>query len=97
MLLRGIDIPHIHQVINFDLPRQTEDYIHRITRTGRNGANGLALNLVTTEDKVNWQKSMNYLKESQLTHRRKVSENHLVKNLNQIVVGGITEITRKAA
>ena len=48
---RGIDIPHIHQVINFDLPRQTEDYIHRIGRTGRNGANGLALNLVTTEDK----------------------------------------------
>ena len=48
---RGIDIPHIHQVINFDLPRQTEDYIHRIGRTGRNGANGLALNLVTTSDK----------------------------------------------
>ena len=48
---RGIDIPHIHQVINFDLPRQTEDYIHRIGRTGRNGANGLALNLVTTADK----------------------------------------------
>ena len=48
---RGIDVPHIHQVINFDLPRQTEDYIHRIGRTGRNGANGLALNLVTTADK----------------------------------------------
>ena len=48
---RGIDVPHIHQVINFDLPRQTEDYIHRIGRTGRNGANGLALSLATTADK----------------------------------------------
>ena len=47
---RGIDVPHIHQVINFDLPRQTEDYIHRIGRTGRNGAQGIALNLATRED-----------------------------------------------
>ena len=48
---RGIDIPHIYQVINFDLPRQTEDYIHRIGRTGRNGAKGLALSLATNADK----------------------------------------------
>ncbi|NDD33089.1 MAG: DEAD/DEAH box helicase [Rhodobacteraceae bacterium] len=47
---RGIDVPHIHQVINFDLPRQTEDYIHRIGRTGRNGAQGIALNLATRDD-----------------------------------------------
>jgi ATP-dependent RNA helicase DeaD len=47
---RGIDVPHIHQVINFDLPRQTEDYIHRIGRTGRNGAQGTALNLATRDD-----------------------------------------------
>jgi len=49
---RGIDVPHIHQVINFDLPRQTEDYIHRIGRTGRNGAQGIALNLATRDDMV---------------------------------------------
>ena len=47
---RGIDVPHIHQVINFDFPRQTEDYIHRIGRTGRNGAQGIALNLATRDD-----------------------------------------------
>ena len=47
---RGIDVPHIIQVINFDLPRQTEDYIHRIGRTGRNGAQGIALNLATRDD-----------------------------------------------
>ena len=47
---RGIDVPHIHQVVNFDLPRQTEDYIHRIGRTGRNGAQGIALNLATRDD-----------------------------------------------
>ncbi len=47
---RGIDVPHIHQVVNFDLPRQAEDYIHRIGRTGRNGAQGVALNLATRDD-----------------------------------------------
>lgn len=40
---RGIDIPTISHVINFDLPRNIEDYVHRIGRTGRAGAKGVAL------------------------------------------------------
>jgi superfamily II DNA/RNA helicase len=42
---RGIDVPSISHVINFDLPRQAEDYVHRIGRTGRAGREGIAVTL----------------------------------------------------
>lgn len=51
---RGLDIPHIEHVINYDLPQNAEDYIHRIGRTARAGAEGKALNLVTPEDGRKW-------------------------------------------
>src|SRR5690606_9287346 len=38
IVARGLDIPHIEHVINYDLPQCPEDYIHRIGRTARNGA-----------------------------------------------------------
>ena len=43
---RGIDVPTITHVFNFDLPRSPEDYVHRIGRTGRAGRSGLAISLV---------------------------------------------------
>ena len=42
---RGIDVPGISHVINFDLPDEAESYVHRIGRTGRNGASGVAVTL----------------------------------------------------
>ncbi len=52
---RGLDIPHIEHVINYDLPQVPEDYIHRIGRTARAGAEGEAINLITSEDRKKWQ------------------------------------------
>ena len=48
---RGIDIDQLATVINFDLPHVPEDYVHRIGRTGRAGLSGVAISLVTNEDK----------------------------------------------
>ncbi len=47
---RGLDINGISHVINFDLPMQAEDYIHRIGRTGRGGATGIAVSLIGPQD-----------------------------------------------
>lgn len=48
---RGIDIPAITHVINFDLPPNLEDYVHRIGRTGRADAKGIAISLALHKDK----------------------------------------------
>lgn len=47
---RGIDIQFLPLVINFELPRSPKDYVHRIGRTGRAGATGEAISLITEED-----------------------------------------------
>ncbi len=48
---RGIDVAGITHVINFDVPRQAEDYVHRIGRTGRAGRSGIAVTLVGPDDR----------------------------------------------
>ncbi|KIY96932.1 ATP-dependent RNA helicase [Monoraphidium neglectum] len=47
---RGLDIPHVTHVINYDLPKDIDDYVHRIGRTGRAGKKGLATAFFTDED-----------------------------------------------
>ena len=46
---RGLDIVDLPAVFNFDVPFNAEDYVHRIGRTGRAGASGLAVTLVSRE------------------------------------------------
>jgi len=53
LLSRGIDIQQLSLVINFDLPRSKETYIHRIGRSGRYGRKGVAINFVTERDLEN--------------------------------------------
>ncbi|KAG8707858.1 DExD/H-box ATP-dependent RNA helicase dhh1 [Ceratobasidium sp. 395] len=53
LLTRGIDIQAVNVVINFDFPKQSETYLHRIGRSGRFGHLGLAINLITYEDRFN--------------------------------------------
>lgn len=50
LLARGIDVQQVSLVINYDLPTQPENYLHRIGRSGRFGRKGVAINFVTTED-----------------------------------------------
>jgi superfamily II DNA/RNA helicase len=51
---RGLDIPEVSHVFNFDVPHHPDDYVHRVGRTGRAGRSGMAISLVTPLD----QKSM---------------------------------------
>src|SRR3989338_11485555 len=52
---RGLDIPHIMHVINYDLPQCPEDYIHRIGRTGRAGMEGHALSFIGPGENYLWR------------------------------------------
>lgn len=52
---RGLDVPHIQHVVNYDLPQCPEDYIHRIGRTARAGATGNAVCFITPQSKRLWR------------------------------------------
>jgi len=52
LLARGIDVQQVSLVINFDLPTNRENYIHRIGRGGRFGRKGVAINFTTTDDRA---------------------------------------------
>ncbi|WP_126969209.1 DEAD/DEAH box helicase [Xanthomonas sp. BRIP62411] len=52
---RGIDIDALPAVLNYDLPRSTVDYTHRIGRTARAGASGLAISFITAESQPQWR------------------------------------------
>ena len=49
---RGLDIPDVEVVINYSFPLTTEDYVHRIGRTGRAGRKGVAHTFFTQQNKV---------------------------------------------
>jgi len=56
VMSRGIDIKDINLVINFDVPADAEDYVHRVGRTARADATGVALTLVSQDDMFNFQR-----------------------------------------
>lgn len=73
---RGLDIDDLSHVINFDMPQDPEDYVHRIGRTGRAGRKGIALTFVTGKEK----------------HRLRQVENFTKKALNEVPIPSIEEI-----
>ena len=75
LLARGIDVQQLNLVINYDLPRSKETYIHRIGRSGRYGRKGVAINLVGQRD----QRSL-----SEIQEHYKVTIDDLPQNLSEI-------------
>jgi superfamily II DNA/RNA helicase len=61
IVARGIDIDDITLVINFDVPHDAEDYVHRIGRTARAGAGGSAITLVSEKDQLEFMKIERFL------------------------------------
>ncbi|SIT90877.1 DEAD/DEAH box helicase [Pontibacter indicus] len=58
---RGIDIPNVDYVVNYDLPDQPENYVHRVGRTGRGTAKGIAVSFCSTEEKPILDEIQTYL------------------------------------
>jgi superfamily II DNA/RNA helicase len=61
---RGIDVPSITHVVNYDLPKFPEDYVHRIGRTGRAGRNGTAVSLVNHAESMNVRRIERFTKQT---------------------------------
>lgn len=89
---RGLDIPHIEHVINYDLPQSPEDYIHRVGRTARAGSDGAALNLLTAKDDEKWvaiQRLLNpQAKPQRLSHEGGQSQGQAKKKRRRRRAGG---------
>ncbi|XP_952403.1 RNA helicase, putative [Theileria annulata] len=75
---KGLDFPSIHHVINFDLPRDVENYVHRIGRTGRRGERGLATTLLDGSEDNN---SLGNLKSILIESEEEIPE--FLKNIHE--------------
>ena len=62
IVARGIDIDDIRLVINFDVPHDSEDYVHRIGRTARANNDGVALTFISEKEQSNFKSIENFLK-----------------------------------
>ena len=62
LLARGIDIPQVNMVINYDLPQSKETYVHRIGRTGRAGNGGIAISFCGKDEHPYWKDIMKLIK-----------------------------------
>ncbi|CAK4074264.1 DEAD/DEAH box helicase [Vibrio sp. MarTm2] len=83
VVARGLDVPRITHVFNYDIPFDVESYIHRIGRTGRAGRKGKAILLVRTNQlrmlRTIERVTKSSMEEIQLPHRDKVAESRLAK------------------
>ena len=65
LLARGLDIPDIEIVVNFDLPNETEDFLHRIGRTARAGKSGTAVTVVAKSEEKLFNKFKPYVENAE--------------------------------
>lgn len=82
---RGIDIDNITHIINYDIPRESESYVHRIGRTGRVGKTGKAISIITPRDERSFLDIENYI-EKTITlkeHPGKQEVNKLIEQFNE--------------
>jgi ATP-dependent RNA helicase DeaD len=93
---RGIDVPHIEHVINYDLPQMAEDFIHRIGRTARAGSKGVALSFITKGDFSKWKEIQKILNPGKNIKNQSTSKTRNSKNsFNKKRVGNKRQTFKK--
>jgi ATP-dependent RNA helicase DDX49/DBP8 len=80
---RGLDIPSVKLVVNYDVPRMTDDYVHRVGRTARAGRGGLALTFVSQYD-VAIFKSIEEHVGQQMEEYKEMEEKDVLSNLGKV-------------
>ena len=88
-LRRGLDIPSVDVVINYDIPTHSKDYIHRVGRTARAGRSGKSITLVTQYDVEIWLRIENAL-------GKKLEEEPVVKDEVMVLSDRVGEAQRMA-
>ncbi|MFP4098909.1 MAG: DEAD/DEAH box helicase [Alphaproteobacteria bacterium] len=77
---RGLDVPHIGHVVNFDLPQVAEDFIHRIGRTARAGAQGSVISFISNQDGRKWHAIDRLLNPSAVNDEKRCDRNGRLEN-----------------
>lgn len=92
---RGLDIPNLDLVINYDIPKEDELYIHRIGRTGRNGAKGTAITFVVGKEKDKIQKleeyansNIDFISLPTLNELKGKKDEEILTKIGQIILNG---------
>ena len=91
VVARGIDIENVEVVVNYDVPSHPEDYVHRVGRTARAGATGVAYTFVNAKDKLRMAKIESFIDKS--IPRTSVTE--FLKNATDLPVDDIEQIREK--
>ena len=78
---RGLDVPHIEHIINYDMPQAPEDFIHRIGRTARAGSVGEAVSFLTQKDTRIWRSIERLLNKEESKKKMEILKMKLLQNL----------------
>jgi len=89
---RGIDIPDVHYVINYDLPEKSENYVHRVGRTGRGINKGIAISFCSKEEKERLENIQQFLNKkietvsiSKKEHAETISLSSETENIQDLI------------
>jgi len=88
---RGLDIPDVSHVINFDIPESTETYVHRIGRTGRAGKTGTAITIVTPRES-RWIRSIERFTKARVEPKRLPSATDVNERRREVLKSLVTDV-----
>ncbi len=92
---RGLDIPEVTHVINYDVPESAEAYVHRIGRTGRAGRHGEAITLVTPRE-VRWLRQIERITKARIEPRRLPTAADVAERRREVLKQQVVEVLKQS-